>query len=83
MSRFFLHLRDGADEVLDGDGHEFADMESLRKTVLDGARDVMGSDVKCGGVMDLRYRIDAEDDNREVVYSLPFKHALNIIPELA
>ena len=27
-------------------------------------------------------RIDAEDENGSIVYTLPFKHALSIIPEL-
>ena len=81
MARYYFHLRDGTDEVLDEEGREFSTMEALRKAVLDGARDVMGSELKSGGVIDLRYRIDAETDAREVVYSLPFGHAVNIIPE--
>jgi hypothetical protein len=83
MPRFYLHLRDGTDETLDPDGSEFADMEALRRAALAGARDVMGNEVKSGGIMDLRYRIDAENEAGEVVYSLPFKHAVNIIPEQA
>jgi hypothetical protein len=35
------------------------------------------------GVIDLRFRIDVEDDTGEIVYTLPFKHAVNIIPEAA
>jgi hypothetical protein len=81
MARFYLHLRDGTDETLDEEGREFPDMETLRKAMLDGARDVMGSELKSEGVVDLRPRIDAENEAGEVVYSLPFKHAMNVIPE--
>jgi hypothetical protein len=31
--------------------------------------------------MDLRCRIDAENEAGEVVQSVPFKHAVNIIPD--
>lgn len=82
MARYFLHLRDGSDETLDPEGKEFADLEALRKAVLCAARDLIAGDVR-HGVIDLRFRIDAEDENGALVYSLPFKHALNIIPELA
>jgi hypothetical protein len=82
MARYFMHLRDSIDELLDPDGHEFADMDSLKKAVLFSARDLMAGDVR-EGIIDFRYRIDAEDENGRIVYSLPFKHALNIIPELA
>jgi hypothetical protein len=34
-------------------------------------------------VIDVRYRIDAEDEHGGIVYTLPFKHAFNIIPEAA
>ena len=81
MARYYLHLRDGTDELLDEEGREFPDMEALRKAVLDGARDVMASELKSGGVVDLRYRIDAEKEDGEIVYSLPFRHAMNVIPE--
>ena len=80
MARYFLHLRDGTDEILDPEGREFANMEAVRRAVLEGARDVLGNEIKSGGVMDLRYRIDAEDESGTVVYSLPFRHAVNIIP---
>lgn len=81
MPRFFLHLRDGTDEVLDEDGREIADIETLRGIVLAEARHILGSDLQKGGVIDLRYRIDAEEPGGNIAYSLPFKHAVNVISE--
>ena len=46
------------------------------------ARDLIAGDIR-NGIVDLRFRIDAEDADGTVVYSLPFRHALNIIPEAA
>ncbi len=81
MPRYYLHLRDGTDELLDEEGREFADMEALRKAVVDGARDIMSNEVRGRGLLDLRYRIDAEDSEGKIVYALPFRHAVNIIPD--
>ena len=81
MTRYFLHLRDGSDEVLDPEGIEFKDMDSLRLAVMKNARDTIAGDVQ-NGLVDFRYRIDAENEAGQVVYSLPFKHAVNLIPEL-
>lgn len=82
MARYFMHLRDGTEQILDPEGLEFPTIEALRKAVLVSARDLMTGDVR-EGVIDLRFRIDVEDEGGEIIYSLPFKHAVNIIPEAA
>jgi len=68
------------DTLLDPEGLEFATIELLRAGVLLNVRSLMAGDI-ADGILDLRFRIDAEDENGKVVYSLPFKHAINIIPE--
>ena len=82
MARYFMHLRDGTEQLLDPEGLEFPTIEALRKAVLVSARDLMTGDVR-EGVIDLRFRIDAEDEDGVIVYTLPFKHAVSIIPEAA
>jgi len=82
VARYFMHLRDGTEQILDPEGLEFPTIEALRKAVLVSARDLMTGDVR-EGVIDLRFRIDVEDEAGEIIYSLPFKHAVNIIPEAA
>ena len=82
MARFFMHLRDGADDLLDSEGTELADLEAVRLNVMAAARDIIAGDLR-NGVIDLRYRIEAENESGQVVYSLPFKHAFSIIPEPA
>ena len=83
MTRYFLHLRDHVDEILDPEGLELVDLDAVKKAVLEGARDSISNEIKSEGVMDLRYRIDAENEAGEVVHSLPFKDAVNIIAEMA
>jgi hypothetical protein len=80
MSRYFLHLRDGTEEILDPEGTEHATMEALRKFVLNSVRDLISGDVM-NGLVDFRFRVDAEDEAGAIVYSLPFKHAFSIIPD--
>jgi hypothetical protein len=80
MAQYFLHLRDSVDELLDPEGQEYADLEAVKKSVLLGARDLLAGDMK-NGMLDLRYRIDAENSEGKIVYTLPFKHAFAIIPE--
>jgi hypothetical protein len=79
MARYFMQLRDGGNELLDPDGIEHSDLDALRKGVLVGVRSLLSEDVKAG-VIDLRFRIDAEDHNGVVVYALSFAEALQIIP---
>ncbi len=82
MARYFMHLRDSIDELLDPEGQEFASMEALRTAVMFSARDIIAGDIR-NGVIDFRYRIDVEDAGGTIVYSLGFRHAFNIIPEAA
>ena len=79
MPRFFLHLRDEGSELLDEDGVTCRDMDVLHKAVLENARDTLAHGVKDAGVLDLRYRIDAEDDAGSLVYSLPFRQAVEVL----
>jgi hypothetical protein len=79
MARYFLHLRDGTDETLDEEGLEFESLEAMRDAVLAAARDLIGADAH-KGMIDFRFRIDAENDEGQIVYTLPFEHAVSVIP---
>jgi len=52
MARYYLHLRDGIDELLDPDGQELADLDALARAVLESARDVMSGDIMAAGIVD-------------------------------
>ncbi len=80
MPQFYLHLRNHVDEVFDSEGVELPNLEGLKKAVIAAARDVMVGDLR-NGILDFRYRIDAEDDHGAVVFTLQFQHAINIIPQ--
>ena len=80
MTRYFMQLRDGTDHLLDPEGIEYADLDELRKKVLIAVRDLISGDVT-NGVIDLRFRIDAEDRDGVIVYTLAFSEAVSIIPD--
>jgi hypothetical protein len=77
-----MHLRDSTDELLDPEGVELKDLEAVRQRVMMAARDILAGDLR-NGLVDLRYRIDAENEAGAIVYTLAFKHAFNVIPEPA
>ena len=78
MPRYFLHLRDGIDIALDEEGNDFSSIEDLQAAVLRSARDCIAADAHTGTI-DLRQRIDAENENGRVIHSLPFAEAVTII----
>jgi hypothetical protein len=80
VTRYYLQLRDGTEQLLDPEGIEYADIDVLKKKVLVAVRELISEDVK-GGVIDLRFRIDAEDRDGVIVYTLDFSDAVNIIPD--
>jgi len=80
MARYYMQLRDGTDHLLDPDGIESADLDELKKKVLIAVRGLMSEDIK-GGVVDLRFRIDAEDREGIIVFTLAFAEAVKIIPD--
>jgi hypothetical protein len=79
MARFYFHLRDHVDQTLDPEGMDLADLDAVKASAMAAARDVMAGDLRMG-MLDLRYRIDVEDASGAIVFSLPFQHAVNIIP---
>ncbi len=77
MARYFMHLIDGTDQLLDPEGTEHASLEIMRKRVLECARDIIAGDAHAG-VIKLGYRIEAQDEAGEVVHSLEFEDAVQV-----
>jgi len=73
-----MHLRDGTEKLIDPDPLEFANLAALRDAVLITARDLMKRDAG-DGMLDMRFRIDAEDESGAIVYSLQLRDAKLLI----
>jgi hypothetical protein len=78
MPLYFMHLRDSSDEVLDPDGVRMTE-EAIPGAALLAARDCMAHDLRSGR-LDLKYRIDVHNEAGEIVHTLPFADALEIVP---
>jgi hypothetical protein len=79
MARYWFHLRGGTADVIDHEGNELENMAAVRDYALAAARDTLSNELK-GGRLDLRYRIDAEDVSRQVIYSLPLADSFRLTP---
>ena len=78
MSRYFFHLRDGEDVLLDPEGRQIEGAEAIARAALIEARSILSDDVLKGRI-DLDCRIDVEDDDRNLVHRLHFADALAIV----
>jgi hypothetical protein len=77
MARYFMHVRDGADQLIDPDGIEMP-AAAVPGYTLASARDCMANDIHAGR-LDLTIRIDVHDAGGNLVHSLPFGEAVEIV----
>jgi hypothetical protein len=78
MPRYFMHLRDGTDEVPDPEGVDMP-LEAVSRAALMDARSCIAEDARAGRIY-LGYRIDVHDEEGTVVHSLSFADAVEIVP---
>jgi hypothetical protein len=74
VALYSMHLRDGTEALFDPRAREFSDLDALRTAVLIAARDLLNRDAG-NGMLDSRFRIDAEDAEGSIVYSLRLERA--------
>ena len=78
MPKYFFHLRDGVDHVIDPEGLEMPE-QAIVGAALMQARDCIAGDVHRGR-LDLHCHIDVHAQDGELVHSLAFSDALEIVP---
>ena len=81
MPRFYFHIYDEVD-LLDEEGIEMADAPTARAAAMAGARAMICDEVKKGH-LDLRHRIEVEDESGGAVLTLTFGDAVVIEKEAA
>jgi hypothetical protein len=72
-----MHLIDSVDVLLDPDGIDVP-QDAIAQKTLASARDRIAGDVR-GGRVDLRYRIDVHDKDDDIIHSLSFADAVELI----
>ena len=76
MARFFFHLVDSVDVLLDEEGIELP-RDDVAQNAMRQARSMIAHDAAAGRI-DFGYRIDVKDEAGMLVHSLPFADAVQI-----
>ena len=82
MSLFFFHLRDSADIAIDPEGRELSSRDAIPASALLDARSIISDDAK-GGRIVLDQRIDVEDEFKNILHTLHFVDAVEIVQPAA
>jgi hypothetical protein len=78
LPRYFFHLRDGSDVLLDPEGRRITDPTTIPELALEEARSLMSHEVLDGRIR-LDQRIEVEDEAGAVVHALEFADAVQIV----
>ncbi len=78
MARYYFHLRDGRDVLLDPEGMELEGLSIAQEQAMRSARAILAAEVLEGRVP-LYMRIDVEDGGGVIVHRLPFTAAVEVI----
>lgn len=78
MARYYFHLHDGIDVVLDEEGRELSDLAAAIVAALSDARSIISHDALEGRI-NLDQWLDIETAGGEVIHRLPFVDAVEVI----
>lgn len=77
MARYYFHLRDGHDLLMDPEGREVSDVSQVRTLALKDARSLISQDALSGRI-NLQQAIEVLDERGAVVHRLAFADAVTI-----
>jgi hypothetical protein len=77
VATYHLHLINTHVDADDREGHLLASLDEARAMAVDGIRGYLSHEVR-DGRLDLRGRIDVEDDDGAVLASVRFDEAVSI-----
>lgn len=78
MARYYFHLRDGQDILIDPEGREIGDVSQIPALVLKEVRSMMSQDALEGHIR-FNQSIDVLDMSGRVVYHLSFRDAVTVV----
>ena len=79
MARYYFHLRDGVDILIDDEGRQLESLASVANAALIEARSIISADALAGHIR-LDQRIDVGDEARTIVHTIEFADAVAIVP---
>ncbi|WP_426263513.1 DUF6894 family protein [Sphingomonas sp. PWP1-2] len=79
MPRWYFHLYQAGDLLLDPEGVEIADLAEVRTRAVAWARDIIAADVR-NGALYLDTRLCVADDRGATVLDIAFADAIAVVP---
>lgn len=78
MAKYHLHLINAHLDAGDEEGHDLPSLAAARAKAIEGVRDFLASELR-QGKLDLRGRIDIEDETGAVLMTIPFADTISIL----
>jgi hypothetical protein len=77
MPRFYFHVCDGNGFTEDEEGLELPSVPAARAKAINGLRDLLAGELR-RGALNMAWFIEIEDENRQLVMTVPFSEAVTI-----
>ena len=77
MSRYFFHLADGHEVIIDPEGQDIEDPAQVSVHALREARAMISQDALAGRI-NLNQYIEVREEGGKLIYQLPFREAVTI-----
>jgi hypothetical protein len=78
MAHYYLNLINGYGLTPDHEGEDFPDLDAARERAKESVRSILSDEIKSGGLINLRGRIDIADHQGAIVTTLPFRDAVEL-----
>ncbi len=75
MPRYYLHIHDGEQFILDPEGSELAGLAAVRKKAVAGARELMSEGIRVGEDRS-HWRFEIADEHRAPLLMVRFSEAI-------
>jgi hypothetical protein len=77
MPRFFLHIRNGEEFIVDPDGSELPDLAAAKALAILGAREILAENLVSGETLDGQ-QIEIYDEKDTLLEIIPFKTVFSL-----
>jgi hypothetical protein len=77
MTLYYLHIKDGAELLLDPEGSNLPNLEAARNEAIDGARQLISEAVLTGSPLRMQRAFQIDDADGYTLLSVPFTDAIN------
>jgi hypothetical protein len=76
MPLYYLHIKEGADLLLDPDGANFRDLEAARIEAIESARELISEAVLHGSPLRMHRAFQIDDADGRTLLRVPFTDAI-------